>query len=106
MPAPEFQELGPTTGLLLRLTRPIWNTGKFVCMDSGFCVLEALIQLRKKGVFSSALIKKWRYWPKYIDGDEIDKHFEDFEVGQCVALKGTLHGTDFYIYGMKEPDYV
>ena len=48
MPRPEFSALGPTTGLLLRLTRTIWNTGKFVCMDSGFCVLEALLELRKR----------------------------------------------------------
>jgi hypothetical protein len=35
-------------------------------------VLKALIELAKKGVFASALIKKRRwYWPKYIDGGEV-----------------------------------
>ena len=37
---PEFDVLGRTIGLLLRLTRTLWNTGKVVVLDSGFCVLQ------------------------------------------------------------------
>ena len=33
----EFNDLGKTGGLLLRLTRNIWGTGKIVVLDSGFC---------------------------------------------------------------------
>jgi hypothetical protein len=107
MGLPEFEaEKGKTAGLLLHMTRQLWGTAKFVVMDSGFCVLEALIELRKKGVFSTALIKKRHYWPKYIDGDKIDLHFADKEVGTVDALKGQLNGVDFYVYGMREPDYV
>ena len=47
-----------TIGLLLRLTRSLYSTGKVVILDSGFCVLRGLIELRKVGVFASALIKK------------------------------------------------
>lgn len=36
----------------------IHHTGRVVTLDSGFCVLEAIIRLKKKGVFSSALVKK------------------------------------------------
>ena len=50
-------------------------------LESGFCVLEGLIELRKVGVFVGALIKKQRYWPKHIKGDMIDTHFQDKEVG-------------------------
>jgi hypothetical protein len=56
---PEHGEHGSTTcGLLLRLTHSIWFTGKVVILNSGFCVLRAIIELVKKGVFASALIKK------------------------------------------------
>jgi hypothetical protein len=56
-------------------------------------------------VFGSALIKKRRYWPKYIDGDGIQRHFVDKEVGDADALPGTLDGQKFHIFAMKEPDY-
>lgn len=43
-------------------------------MDSGFCVLQALIKLATFGVYWSAVMKKRQYWPKYIDGGAIDSH--------------------------------
>ena len=55
---PEFNNTGKTVGLLLRLTKPISGTGKLVILDSGFCVLKAIIKLRKDVVFASAVIKK------------------------------------------------
>ncbi len=60
------QELGPaefdvkggkTSGLLLRMLKSVFHTGCCVALDSGFCVLKALIALKKKGVFAAALIK-------------------------------------------------
>ena len=54
----EGDEKGPTIGLLLRMLAPIFNLGFMVILDSGFCVLKAIIELHKKGVFASALIKK------------------------------------------------
>ena len=74
-------------------------------MDSGFCVLEALIALREVGVYGSALIKKRRFWPKYIMGDEIIQHFNNKEVGEVDAIKGMKNGKSFFIHAMKEPDY-
>jgi hypothetical protein len=43
-----------------------------VILDSGFCVLQCLVELKKIGVFASAVIKKRRYWPKYVPGEQID----------------------------------
>jgi hypothetical protein len=77
-----------------------------VIMDSGFCVLQALVKLASFGVNSSAVIKKRRYWPKYIDGGEIDSHFDFKEVGETDSLPGTLDGTNFKVFCMKEEDYV
>lgn len=104
---PTFDDLGgKTVGLLIRLTEKLWHSGKVVVLDSGFCVLKGLIQLRQKGVFAAAVIKKRRYWPKYIKGDEIRQHFDNQQVGDANALAGTLNGVPFHLFAMKEPDYV
>ena len=57
-PAKEYSEKGKTVGLCLRFTKSLYDTDSLVVMDSGFCVLKAIIELRKTGIFSSALIKK------------------------------------------------
>ena len=82
-----------------------FQTGKVFVLDSGFCVLDALIQLKQCGVFAHALIKKRRYWPKYVPGDSIIQDFADKEVGYSNAKKGVLNGVPFHLYAMKEPDY-
>ena len=45
-------------GLLLRMMKIYFSTGRYVILDSGFCVLKGLIQLRKKGVSDCDVIKK------------------------------------------------
>ena len=95
-----------TEGLLLRLCDPILGAGKVVILDSGFCVLEALIALKKVGVFASALIKKRRFWPKHVPGEHIDQHFEDKTVGDTDSLRGKIDNVHYDIMCMKEPDYV
>ena len=100
----EHDDKGKTVGLLIRLTQPLHQSGKVVILDSGFCVLKGIVELKKKGVFASALIKKRRYWPKYINGDEIKLEFEDKEVGDSDALPGELDGVPCHIFAMKEPD--
>ena len=95
-----------TEGLLMRLTKSLHGSGNVVVLDSGFCVLSAITALRKVGVFAGALIKKRRYWPKYVPGDEINERFKDKEVGSTDSLKGVLDGVHYDIMCMKEPDYV
>ena len=97
---------GTTTALLLRLCEPIFHKGMVVILDSGFCVLRAIIELKKRGVFASALIKKRKYWPKYIHGNSIDAHFNDKQIGEADSIPGQMHNIPFHIFGMKEPDYV
>ena len=55
---PEYSSLGKTAGLMLRMCQSIYHSGKLVILDSGFCVLKGIIELKKVGVFASALIKK------------------------------------------------
>ena len=57
----EFNNIGKTMGILLRLTKPVWSTGKVFVLDSGgFCVLQAIVEFKKRGLFVAALIKKCR----------------------------------------------
>ena len=65
----KYNEYGKTGRLLLRLCIPLFMTGKVVIMDSDFCVLLSVIALNKMGVFSDALIKKIRYWQRYVKGE-------------------------------------
>ena len=101
----KFEEKGRTAGLLLRLCESIMHSGRVVIMDSGFYVLQALIELLLVGVYSSTVINKRRYWPKYRDGEGIDQHFQTKEVGQCDSHSGTLSGKAFSIFYMKEGNY-
>ena len=52
------------------------------------------------------LIKKRRYWPKHIKGDVIKEHFADKHVGTVDAWQGRLDDVPFYVFAMKELDYV
>jgi len=96
---------GNTVSLMMRMTEPIHGTGKVVVLDSGFCVLQGIICLLAAGVFATALIKKRRYWPKYILGDMVKAHFENKPVGATDAWEGELDGRRFHVMCMKEPDY-
>ena len=97
--------VGKTGDLLLRMLRPIFGTAKVVILDSGFCVLKALIELRKNGVYASAVVKKRRYWPTLVPGDAIDAKFKDEEVGATQSLRGELDGIKYDIFCLKEPIY-
>ena len=101
-----FDDLGKTVGTLLQLTEPVWGSGRVFVLDSGFCVLQAIVELRKKGLFAAALIKKRRYWPKYIPGESILAHFAEKGIGELDALQGMLDDVKFHVVAMKEPDYV
>ncbi len=99
---------GKTVGLLLQMLKSYFATGKYVILDSGFCVLKALVELWKRGLFACALIKKRRYWPTLVPGDEMERHFaEEGKVArECDAIQGTMDGVVYNLWGMKEPNYV
>ena len=97
---------GKTVGLMCCMTVPIHHMGKVVIMDSGFGVLKGLLELKKLGVYGLVVIKKCCYWPKDIDSEEIKDHMELTEVGRLDTLMGTKEGQSFYVFAMKEPDYI
>ncbi len=65
-----------------------------------------IVQLRKKGIFAGALIKKHRIWPVLVPGKEIALHFEGRAVGECYAILGKLDEVKYFSWGMMENDYV
>ena len=103
---PKYNNQGKTVALLLRVLEPIFTRGNVVILDSGFCVLKGIVELKKRGVYASALIKKQKYWPKYIKGDAIRDHFTAKNVGDCDSWKGSMEEVPFHVYAMKEPDYI
>ena len=63
--------------------------------------------MKKRGVFTTTLIKKRRYWPIHVDGDHINIHFENKKIGGTDSLPGKMDDVPFHIlYTIKEPDYV
>ena len=102
----ETNKHGKTVGLLLRLCKPLLFTGKVVVLDSGFCVLRAIIELKKLGVFAAAVIKKRRYWPKHVDGNAMNEYMADKEIGETGVWQGMMDGVKYFYFMLKEPAWV
>ena len=67
----EYNQLGKIVSLMVRMCRPTFVSGKDVVLDIGFYVTKGITELKSKGVYSEALIKKWGCWLKVIHGDLI-----------------------------------
>ena len=46
----EFPGYSKTATLILEMTKPVHHTGKFVSMDSGFCVSVGIIDMHNFGI--------------------------------------------------------
>ena len=102
----KFNNQRKTVGLLLHVLEPIFGMGMVIILDSDFCVLKGIVELKMRGVYASALIKKRKYWPKYIKGDVIRQQFDEKAVSDYNSWMGNMDEVPFYVYAMKEPDYV
>ena len=87
---------------------PYFGTGRYIVLDSGFCVLKAIVELKRNGLFGCALIKKRRYWPTGVPGEAMDRFMSEdgVQVGEFNAISGTMDGVPYNLWAMKEPDYV
>ncbi len=52
-----FDTLGKTNGLLLWMLQSYLGRGRYIVLNSGFCVLKAIIEFKRNGLFRCALIK-------------------------------------------------
>ena len=100
-----WEELGKTVGLIIRICELIFSTGKCVVIDSGLCVSKGITALLDFGVYADALIKKRKYWTKGVPGDSIDQYFSDKDVTYVDMLEAiTEYGTEgisFKIFASK-----
>ncbi len=81
-----WSKLGRTPGLLMRMLLLYFTMGRYVVLDSGFCILRALIELKKVGLFACVVIKKRRYWPAIVPGDKMSQAFNDANIGLSMAI--------------------
>ena len=62
------------------------------------------------GVYTYALTKKRKYWPKGVPGDDIDQYFSEKDVTFMDMLESITEdgpkGKAFNIFCFKEPEYV
>ena len=54
----KWEDLGKTVGPMLQICEPVFSTGKFVLLDSGFCVSKCITSWLEFGFYAAALIKK------------------------------------------------
>ena len=106
--AERYSELGKTTGLLMRMLQSYFASGRYVVLDSGFCVLKALVKLKKVGMFACAVIKKHWFWPAFVPGEAISREFDNLElkVGDSLAISRKLDGEEYFFWALKEPSYI
>ena len=44
----EYSDLGSSIGLIPRYTKSPYGTGKIVVLDSGFCLLKGVVEMKKE----------------------------------------------------------
>ncbi len=74
--------------------------------DSGFCVTKGVMELHQKGVFFQSLIKKRRYWPAQVPGDQVDAFMMTKRLGETHTFVQDLKGVHFYVHCARDSNYV
>ena len=75
-------------------------------LDSVFCVLKGLIQLKKKGFFACDFIKNRRHWSSMVPGKDMEDNFGEMEVGGSDYIQVTVDDVIYNLLGIKYPNYV
>ena len=87
--------------LVLRLTKNIHGTGTIVVLFYSLCVLQGLVDIKKKELYGDTIIDKIRYWTRYIDGNNIKAHFTNKSVGAMDVLCEEIYNTTLHVFSMK-----
>ena len=93
-------------GLFFRMIKSYFDTSRYEIIDYGFCFLKGFIQLRKKGVFACAFVKKRIYWPSVVPGKYMEDNSGGVDVGETDAIQGKVDDVIYNLWGMKEPNNV
>ncbi len=72
-------------------------------MDFGLGLLRTagIDQAEEVGLFACMVIKKCRYWPAMVPGDEFLLAFNEAQVGASMAIAGVLDGVKYFLWGLK-----
>ena len=73
---------------------------------TNFFVIQDFVDIQNIGVFAAEMIKKRRFWTKYISGNAIYTRYDGEEVVSMKYLHGTLDNVTFDIFGMNYPEYI
>jgi len=83
-------EMGSKIGaLVVRMTEGLHGSGRAVILDSGFGYVPAVVQLKNKGLYATAYIKKHAHWPKYTKAQEAVEEMQGKHVGVVRVRRGT-----------------
>ena len=106
LPPLEFSaDFSKTTALVLRMTKSIWRTRRVVAMDSGFGVLPVLVELKKRDLYGTIVLKKHgRYWPRGCPGGSARALLKHAPIG-TVKIKEELD-KGFYILAFREARFI
>lgn len=74
--------------LVVRMTTPIWGSGRAVLLDSGFGYIPSVVQLKNKGLYATAVIKKKRAWPKHTQAEDAIQEMVGKDVGTIRVRRG------------------
>ena len=74
------------TNILPRFGERFFGTQKVLIHDSGFWVLQGILELINNGIILGGLIKKRSHWTKMVLGGYIGMYFENNEGGACDSL--------------------
>jgi hypothetical protein len=96
---------GKTTSLLLHLCKCTFLSGQCVILDSDFCFLQ-IVNIHQQAVHTVLGIRKRRFWPSCIKGQEVIDQLKDKDVDVCNAPHGKLMTILFTIFALKEQKYV
>ena len=69
--------------------------GNTFLLEYGLCVLQALVDIKKKGLCGSALINNRRYWLRYTNGEKVKLNLTKNDVGYIYALCNELENVLF-----------
>ena len=67
---------------------------------------RVLLNFGRNDLFAAALVKKKKYWPKYIDGDRNKTYFKDKHIDTVDGMKGSLNGMKVEGHCLKRPEQI
>ena len=74
-------------------------------MDSLLYVLYGLVELKKISVFASFIMKKRRYWPKYVPDNMMVDHMSVNRSVIIDTLHGYIENIHYGMFCLRKSDY-